>query len=91
MGSAAEYKQLIEAAGLKLVRYDSLRKQVQKTWSICGRRIMYGLLTRAEYRRFLLERPTTNWVFFVTLWRILLAYRIGAMDYGLFVLQRPTT
>ena len=90
MGSATEYTQLIEAAGLRLIKHASLSKRVRKTWSICGRRALFGLLTRSDYRRLLLERPTTNWIFFVTLWRILLAYRIGAMDYGLFVLQKPS-
>ncbi len=89
MGSASEYRQLIEAAGLRLAKQVSLSKQVRKTWSVCGRRALAGLVRRREYRRFLLERPTANWVFFVTLWRILLAYRIGAMDYGLFVLEKP--
>jgi tocopherol O-methyltransferase len=89
MGSASEYKSIIAGAGLELISCKSLSRHVRKTWTICGRRVMSSLVTRPDYREYLFQRPTENWIFFVTLWRILLAYYIGAMDYGLFVLRKP--
>lgn len=89
LGTASEYERMMESVGLELVEFQSLRREVQKTWSICARRVVAGILTKPAYRRFLLQRPTSNWVFLVTLWRIILAYRLGAMDYGLFVARRP--
>ena len=89
MGTASEYEQMIESAGLELVCFQSLRRQVRKTWSICARRAVTGILTRSDYRKFLIRRPTSNWIFFLTLWRLMLAYRLGVMDYGLFVARRP--
>ncbi|MFQ5527237.1 MAG: class I SAM-dependent methyltransferase [Thermoanaerobaculia bacterium] len=89
IGTAAEYQELIEASGLELLEFQSLRPRVRKTWSICARRLLTGLMTVPAYRRFLIERPTANWVFLVALWRIILAYRVRALDYGLFVIRKP--
>ncbi len=89
LGTEREYRQMIEAAGLELVEFQSLRRQVRRTWSICARRVVAGVLTQPAYRQFLFKRPTSNWIFFVTLWRIILAYRVKAMDYGLFIARRP--
>ena len=47
------------------------------------------VITRPRYRRFLLDIGASNRVFAITLLRILLAYRTGAMRYGLFLFARP--
>jgi hypothetical protein len=45
-------------------------------------------VTRPDYRRFLLDRGARNRVFAATLLRILVAYRVGAMRYGLLLAER---
>ena len=91
MGSAEEYKQMIADAGLQLVRYEELSRNVRKTWWICARRLMGRLCTTPHYRQALFDRTNGNRVFAITLFRILAAYHTGAMQYGLFVMQKPAS
>ena len=91
MGSASEYRELIEESQLELLELELLGSRVRRTWTICGYRALSGLITKAAYRNFLFRRASENWVFFLTLWRIMIAYRLGAMDYGLFVVRKPPT
>jgi tocopherol O-methyltransferase len=89
MGSAEEYKQMIADAGLQLVRYEELGRNVRKTWWICARRLMGRLFTTPRYVKALFDRSNGNRVFVITLFRILAAYHTGAMQYGLFVMEKP--
>ena len=89
MGSAEDYQQMIANAGLTLVRYEELSRQVRKTWWICARRLVGKLLTSGKYIKALFDPKNGNRVFAITLFRILLAYYTGAMQYGLFVLEKP--
>ncbi len=84
MGSEQDYRNWITAAGFSLVRFDDLTRQVRKTWSVCARRFAWALLTRRDYRRYLLDQRSRNRAFAMTLFRILLAYWLGAMRYGVF-------
>ncbi len=89
MGTESDYAEMIESAGLELVRFDDLSRQVRKTWRICARRVLWGLCTRPSYWRFLWLRKSTHSVFLFSVYRILAAYYLGAMRYGLFVLEKP--
>lgn len=89
MGSSDEYKQMIADAGLTLVRYEELGRHVRKTWWICARRLLARLFTSPRYVKALFDSQNGNRVFAVTLFRILLAYHTKAMQYGLFVLEKP--
>ncbi len=84
MGSEQDYRNWITAAGFSLVRFEDLTRQVRKTWSVCTRRFAWALLTRRDYRRYLLDQRNRNRAFAMTLFRILLAYWLGAMRYGVF-------
>jgi tocopherol O-methyltransferase len=88
MGDRGEYAAMIEAAGLRLVSYRDLSRRVEKTWTICLRRVLAKLAASRRHRRYLWERPSANWIFLVTLFRIRLAYAAGAMRYGAFVMQK---
>jgi tocopherol O-methyltransferase len=46
------------------------------------------LLSRPVYARFLFNRHARNRIFALTIFRIWLAYRCGAMRYGIFAFQR---
>ncbi len=89
MGSADEYREMIAAAGLKLLRYEELSRNVRKTWWICARRLLGRLCTSPKYVKALFDSSNGNRVFAVTLFRILTAYHTGAMQYGLFVMEKP--
>ena len=89
MGDEADYLGLARDAGFVTVASEDLSEGVRRTWSVCARRLLGRLATDPRYGRYLLDRRATDRVFALTLLRLLLAYRIGAMRYGLMVFERP--
>jgi tocopherol O-methyltransferase len=88
MGDRGEYAAMIEGAGLHLLSFRDLSSQVAKTWTISLRRVLAKLAVSRRHRRYLWDRPSENWIFLVTLFRIRLAYAVGAMRYGAFVMRK---
>ena len=88
MGTEADYVALAQKAGFRLVSAEDLSDRVRRTWWICVRRALGGLITRPRYLRFLLNRSATNRVFAITLLRIMIAYRTRSMRYCLLVFSR---
>lgn len=88
MGSRADYAALAAAAGFRLARYDDISAQVRRTWSICLRRLIGGLVTDRDLRRLALSRATQSRDFILSLPRLIAALRTGAMRYGVFVWER---
>jgi tocopherol O-methyltransferase len=84
MGSESEYRAMIRDCGLELIGFEDLTAFVWKTWWLCLVRAVKGVLTQRSYRNFLLDPGNGDRLFAVTLLRILIAYRTGAMRYGLF-------
>jgi tocopherol O-methyltransferase len=84
MATEVEYREFIRRAGFIVDNFEDLSGKVQRTWSICIRRLFVGCLRRPEWRRFLLTAASANRVFALTIFRIWLAYVTGAMRYGLF-------
>ena len=84
MGSESEYRRMIEESGLALIGFEDITGQVWKTWWLCLVRAAKGVLTEKSYRAFLLDPANGDRLFAVTLLRILIAYRTGAMRYGVF-------
>jgi tocopherol O-methyltransferase len=84
MGSESEYRAMMRDAGLELMGFEDLTAFVWKTWWLCLVRAVKGVLTKRLYRQFLLDPANGDRLFAVTLLRILIAYRTGAMRYGLF-------
>ena len=82
MGNRADYQAMAEAAGFAADGYANLSSQVRRTWTICLGRFLGRLLTDPETRR--LARRARNRSFALSLPRLILAYRTGAMRYGLF-------
>ncbi len=89
MGSQAEYTAIIRENGLEIDVFEDWSRQVRKTWIICARRLGFNLLTSRKYWRALLDRTNSNRVFALTLFRLLIAYYIGAMRYGFIVIRKP--
>ena len=89
MATTDEYRDLIAEAGLQFVACEELSRQVRRTWWICARRFAWRVATRWKYVAALLDRSKDNRVFAVTLFRILAAYYCGAMQYGLFEIEKP--
>jgi tocopherol O-methyltransferase len=88
MGSETEYRAMMAEAGLDVLSFEDLTARVWRTWALCLLSAGKGILTEPSYRDFLLDRDNPDRTFALTLMRILLAYRLGSMRYGLFVARR---
>ncbi|HWH76048.1 MAG TPA: class I SAM-dependent methyltransferase [Candidatus Binatus sp.] len=88
MASVVEYRNMIENAGFRNIEFRDLTRDVKKTWTVCAARVITRLLADPAFRRRLLDREFTNRVFAKTIFRIRLAYEIGAMRYGIFSAQK---
>ncbi len=88
MGDEADYRRLAAEAGFTTESLDDISRRVRRTWSICLRRVAWKLLTDRRYLRFLLDSRAANRVFLLTLVRMIVAYRTGALRYGLFVFAK---
>ena len=86
MGTREEYEDWARDAGFVAVGYEDISRKVAKTWTICARRFVGKLLTDRWYRRLL--RHAENRVFALSVPRLILAYRTGAMRYGVFVWEK---
>ena len=84
LATAPEYRSFGEAAGFSLERFEDLSRYAAPTWPAIVRRLLGKLLTRPRYLRFLFNRHARNRIFALTILRIWLAYRTGAMRYGIF-------
>jgi tocopherol O-methyltransferase len=89
MGTVADYRALAAAAGFELLEARDLSDRVSRTWCICLARGLAALASKPRYVRFLLNRTATDRIFAVTIIRIMIAYRVRAMQYWLFVFRRP--
>lgn len=87
--TAEEYMTMMKSGGFEVESFENISQSVKKTWTICMRRFFARLLTRPEYRGFLLKSASRNKMFLNSLLRIRLAYETGSMIYGIFSARRP--
>jgi tocopherol O-methyltransferase len=87
MGTREEYEAMAKAAGFEVAGYEDVSHRVARTWTICARRLVKALVGDGETRR--LALGARNRVFVLTVPRLILAYRTGAMRYGIFTLSKP--
>lgn len=88
MGSRADYQALATDAGFEELSYNDISRQVARTWSVCLRRVVGRLVTDRDIRRMALSPATRNRSFILSLPRLMIALRTGAMRYGVFVWQK---
>ncbi len=89
MGTAAEYRHMIAAAGLEPVAFQDLSRQVKKTWRLCICGVLRGLLREREYRQFLMNRSNRDRDFLRTVFRMWLGYALKSLQYGVFTALKP--
>ena len=89
MGTAAEYKKLMQAVGFQVEQVQDVSAQVRRTWSVAIRRLLVALGSNAQTWRYLLDAHRGERIFALTVARLWLAYRVGALRYGIFTAQRP--
>ena len=86
MGTRQEYEAMARAAGFTITGYEDVSLRVARTWTICARRLVRALLVDREARSRALG--ARNRIFVLSLPRLILAYRTGAMRYGIFTLSK---
>lgn len=89
MGTEEDYRQWMTAAGFRIVRTRDISREVRRTWPVCVRRVLAALLFQPACIRFLLDPRNDNRIFALTMLRIWLAYRCGAMRYVVFSAVLP--
>jgi tocopherol O-methyltransferase len=90
LGTASEYARKMQEAGFQEVSVLDLSEKVMRTWPICAWRMLVGLVRKPGYLKFLLDPKNDNRVFALTMLRIWLGYRRGAMRYGIFSSVKKT-
>ena len=90
LGSESDYWRLATGAGFEIERVQEVTRQIARTWPIIARTFLLKLARKPAYARFLLERRSRNRVFALTIARLWIAFRTGAMRYGIFTLRKPT-
>lgn len=91
MGTESEYRRWITNAGFTVTEADDVTAQVARTWPICAWRFLIGLVRRPGYLRFLFDRRNDNRIFALTMVRLWVAYRIGAMRYVIFSAEKNSS
>lgn len=89
MGSVADYRALAAETGFTPEHYEDISRNVRRTWWICLRRFARRMVTDPDIRRLALSTATRNRSFILSLPRLILALRTGAMRYGVFVWCKP--
>jgi tocopherol O-methyltransferase len=88
MGSLDENQAWLERAGLTVSIVQDLSRQVRPTWTRVARSVAGSLLRNPVYRRYVLDRRSSERVFALTVPRLWLAYRTGALRYGFLVAKK---
>ncbi|KRE88178.1 class I SAM-dependent methyltransferase [Arthrobacter sp. Soil764] len=86
LGTREDYEAMATAAGFTITGYEDVSRRVSRTWMICAGRLVNALLVDRETRRVALGARNRN--SFLGIPRLILAYRIGAMRYGIFTLSK---
>lgn len=83
----SEYEAMMRAAGLEVEGYEDLSDRVWRTWLVVLRRLP-GVLAR-DPRLFWRLLRSPDRIFALSLVRIPVAYRQGAMRLGMFTVRKP--
>lgn len=86
MGTREEYEAMAAAAGFAVTGYEDASRRVARTWPICAGRLLKSLFTDRGTRRLALGARNRGAVLSIP--RMILAYRTGAMRYGIFTLTK---
>ncbi len=88
LGSESDYRRLAADAGFAIERMQDVTRQIARTWPMVVRTFLLKLAQKPAYARFLFDRHARNRVFAMTIVRLWIAFRTGAMRYAVFTLSR---
>lgn len=84
LGTADDYRQWFEQAGLAIERTHDWTSRVWRTWALCDERVKRS---KVRWLARLLDRHQV--LFLDRFETILKAYQTGAMEYGCFIARKP--
>jgi tocopherol O-methyltransferase len=84
----ADHIEWARGAGLVEVDLEDVSDRVARTWRVCAIRLGRALARRDAWR-YLMDRENTERTFALTVFRLLVAYRTGAMRYGILTATKP--
>jgi tocopherol O-methyltransferase len=84
LGSESDYRQLAAEAGFVVENFQDVTRQIARTWPMIVRVFLWNLLRKPSYVRFIVDPKSKNAVFALTIFRLWIAFRTGAMRYGVF-------
>ncbi len=90
LASEVDYRRLLVETGFESTMFKDVSQHVRRTWAICIVRSLKALATDASVWRFMMDSNMHNRQFIITMFRILLAYHLGAMRYGIFAACKPS-
>ena len=88
LGTEGDYLELAQAAGFSCLRFQDVSRFVESTWPRIAVRFATKLMRDPRYLRFLCDRHARNRIFALTVFRLWLAFRTGAMRYGVFTFEK---
>ena len=89
LASETDYRKMAADAGFAVERFqDVTLRQIARTWPMIVRVFLWNLLRKPAYLRFILDPKSQNAIFGVTIVRLWIAFRTGAMRYGVFTLNK---
>jgi tocopherol O-methyltransferase len=89
MGTEADYRELLAGAGFEVEHATDISREVRGTWGLCVRGAIAKFFHDREARAYLFNAASRNRVFLLTIGRIWLAYRTGAMRYLVWRGKKP--
>ena len=88
MGSRTDYQALAAGAGFVLRDYEDASVRVRRTWTICLRRLALAMIHDPMLRSLAFNPRTRSRDFILSLPRLIVALRTGAMRYGIFLWEK---
>jgi tocopherol O-methyltransferase len=90
LGTPSEYEAWMTTAGLEVAIRRDISAKVCRTWPVTAAAFVRIVLRRPRYARYLLDGQNNNPVFALTMLRIWLGYRLGAIRMMLFEARKPS-
>jgi tocopherol O-methyltransferase len=88
LGTENDYRRMAAEAGFRLEKFQDVTRQIARTWPMIVRVFLWNLLRKPAYIRFILDPKSKNAIFGFTIVRLWMAFRTGAMRYGVFTLVK---
>lgn len=88
LGAESDYRRFAEGAGFVIRRFQGITREIARTWPMMVRAFLLHLVRHPASLRILVNARVNNRVFALTVARLCIAFRTGALRYGVFTLTK---